>query len=221
MVAPPCRGALTRQVDQTRARRGRPTVIPNPVRISTTPSPSRLYGEEPVCGRLGGVTGTVVVVVEPCGNTGGDVVDVEVSATKKINLDRLLEMIGLQAEILDLKANPHRDAEGTVLFDTVSIAIGYPDLEAWLAERAPWAWIAYAGAATPAANWPAANAPAPGRPAPNAPVQGAPYPAAATQGWPAPGAAPQGWPAQRGPAEPWPTPETPGPNAQGPDAPKY
>jgi translation initiation factor IF-2 len=46
---------------------------------------------------------------------GGDVVDVEVSATKKINLDRLLEMIGLQAEILDLKANPHRDAEGTVI----------------------------------------------------------------------------------------------------------
>ena len=46
---------------------------------------------------------------------GGDVVDVEVSATKKQNLDRLLEMIGLQAEILDLKANPHRDAEGTVI----------------------------------------------------------------------------------------------------------
>jgi translation initiation factor IF-2 len=46
---------------------------------------------------------------------GGDVVDVEVSATKKTNLDRLLEMIGLQAEILDLKANPERPAEGTVI----------------------------------------------------------------------------------------------------------
>jgi translation initiation factor IF-2 len=46
---------------------------------------------------------------------GGDVVDVEISAAKKINLDRLLEMIGLQAEILDLKANPNRPAEGTVI----------------------------------------------------------------------------------------------------------
>src|SRR5450631_2631593 len=46
---------------------------------------------------------------------GGDVVDVEVSATKKINLDRLLEMIGLQAEILELKADPNRPAEGTVI----------------------------------------------------------------------------------------------------------
>jgi translation initiation factor IF-2 len=46
---------------------------------------------------------------------GGDVVDVEISATKKINIDRLLEMIGLQAEILELKANPDRPAEGTVI----------------------------------------------------------------------------------------------------------
>ena len=46
---------------------------------------------------------------------GGDVVDVELSAIKKTNLDRLLEMIGLQAEILDLKANPERAAEGTVI----------------------------------------------------------------------------------------------------------
>ena len=41
--------------------------------------------------------------------------DVEVSATKKINLDKLLEAIGLQSEILDLKANPERPAEGTVI----------------------------------------------------------------------------------------------------------
>jgi translation initiation factor IF-2 len=46
---------------------------------------------------------------------GGDVVDVEVSATKKKNIDKLLEMIGLQAELLDLKANPERAAEGTVI----------------------------------------------------------------------------------------------------------
>ncbi len=46
---------------------------------------------------------------------GGDVVDVEVSATKKTNIDKLLEMIGLQAEILDLKSNPERPAEGTVI----------------------------------------------------------------------------------------------------------
>jgi translation initiation factor IF-2 len=46
---------------------------------------------------------------------GGDVLDVEVSATKKMNLDRLLETIALQAEILDLKANPARPAEGTVI----------------------------------------------------------------------------------------------------------
>jgi translation initiation factor IF-2 len=46
---------------------------------------------------------------------GGDVVDVEVSATKKTNIDKLLEMIGLQAEILELKSNPDRPAEGTVI----------------------------------------------------------------------------------------------------------
>ena len=46
---------------------------------------------------------------------GGEVVDVEVSATKKTNIDRLLEMIGLQAEILDLKADADRAAEGTVI----------------------------------------------------------------------------------------------------------
>jgi translation initiation factor IF-2 len=46
---------------------------------------------------------------------GGEVVDVEVSAIKKTNIDKLLEMIGLQAELLDLKANPERAAEGTVI----------------------------------------------------------------------------------------------------------
>ncbi len=46
---------------------------------------------------------------------GGDVLDVEVSAKQKTNLDRLLETISLQAEILDLRANPDRPAEGTVI----------------------------------------------------------------------------------------------------------
>ena len=46
---------------------------------------------------------------------GGEVVDVEVSALKKTNIDKLLEMIGLQSEILDLKADPNRPAEGTVI----------------------------------------------------------------------------------------------------------
>ncbi len=46
---------------------------------------------------------------------GGDVIEVEVSATKRMNLDRLLEMIALQAEVLDVKANPDRAAEGTVI----------------------------------------------------------------------------------------------------------
>ena len=52
------------------------------------------------------------VIVE---DMGGDVQDVEVSATKKTNLDKLLEAIQLQAEILELKANPDRAAEGTVI----------------------------------------------------------------------------------------------------------
>ena len=46
---------------------------------------------------------------------GGDVVDVEVSAKNKTNLDKLLEMIALQAELLDLKTNAARPAEGTVI----------------------------------------------------------------------------------------------------------
>jgi translation initiation factor IF-2 len=46
---------------------------------------------------------------------GGETLEVEVSATKKTNLDKLLDIITLQAEILDLKANPDRAAEGTVI----------------------------------------------------------------------------------------------------------
>lgn len=46
---------------------------------------------------------------------GGDVIDVEVSALNGTNLDKLLEMILLQAEVLELKANPDRTAEGIVI----------------------------------------------------------------------------------------------------------
>lgn len=46
---------------------------------------------------------------------GGEILEVEVSAKEKTNLDKLLELIQLQAEILDLKANPDRAAEGIVI----------------------------------------------------------------------------------------------------------
>ncbi|MBV9862011.1 MAG: translation initiation factor IF-2 [Alphaproteobacteria bacterium] len=52
------------------------------------------------------------IVVE---KLGGEVLDVEVSALKKTNLDRLEEAILLQSELLDLRANPRRTAEGVVL----------------------------------------------------------------------------------------------------------
>jgi translation initiation factor IF-2 len=46
---------------------------------------------------------------------GGDTLEIEVSAKQKTNLDKLLDMIALQAEVLELKANPNRPAEGTVI----------------------------------------------------------------------------------------------------------
>lgn len=52
------------------------------------------------------------VIVE---DMGGDVQAVEVSALQKTNLDKLVEAILLQAEILELKANPNRDAQGVVV----------------------------------------------------------------------------------------------------------
>jgi translation initiation factor IF-2 len=52
------------------------------------------------------------IVVE---QLGGEVLDVEVSALEKTNLERLEEAILLQAELLDLMANPKRSAEGVVL----------------------------------------------------------------------------------------------------------
>jgi translation initiation factor IF-2 len=52
------------------------------------------------------------VIVE---SMSGDTLEVEVSALKRMNLDKLLEAIQLQAELLELKANPQRPAEGVVI----------------------------------------------------------------------------------------------------------
>ena len=46
---------------------------------------------------------------------GGECLCAEVSAKKRINIDKLVEAILLQAEILDLKANPNRTSEGVVI----------------------------------------------------------------------------------------------------------
>ena len=52
------------------------------------------------------------IVVE---KLSGDVLDVEVSAIKKTNLNKLKESILLQADILNLKANPNRSARGSII----------------------------------------------------------------------------------------------------------
>ncbi len=52
------------------------------------------------------------VVVE---SMSGETLEVEVSALKKTNLDKLLEAIALQAELLELTANPDRPADGIVI----------------------------------------------------------------------------------------------------------
>ena len=52
------------------------------------------------------------IVVE---SLGGDTLEIEVSALKKTGLDRLLEAIALQAEVLELNANPNRPAEGVIV----------------------------------------------------------------------------------------------------------
>ena len=46
---------------------------------------------------------------------GGDTLEIEVSALKKTGLDKLLEAIALQAEVLELTANPDRAAEGVIV----------------------------------------------------------------------------------------------------------
>ena len=54
----------------------------------------------------------------------GDVQDVEVSALAKTGLDQLLEAISLQAEILELKANPKRAAQGAVIEAQLDVGRG-------------------------------------------------------------------------------------------------
>jgi translation initiation factor IF-2 len=61
------------------------------------------------------------VVVE---DMGGEVLAIEVSATQKINLDKLEEAIMLQAELLDLKANPDRAAEGAIIEAKMEKGVG-------------------------------------------------------------------------------------------------
>jgi translation initiation factor IF-2 len=55
---------------------------------------------------------------------GGDVLSVEVSAKQRLNLDKLEEAILLQAEVLDLKANPNRSAIGAVVESKVEKGLG-------------------------------------------------------------------------------------------------
>lgn len=55
---------------------------------------------------------------------GGDVMDVEISAKSGLNLDKLEESILLQAEMLELKANPDRTAEGIVIESKVEKGLG-------------------------------------------------------------------------------------------------
>ncbi len=52
------------------------------------------------------------IVVE---KLSGDILDIEVSATKGLNLDKLEEAIHLQADLLDLKSNPNRSARGVII----------------------------------------------------------------------------------------------------------
>ena len=61
------------------------------------------------------------VVVE---DMGGDTLCIEVSAIKKTNLDKLEEAILLQAEVLDLKANPDRAAEGAIIEAKMEKGVG-------------------------------------------------------------------------------------------------
>ena len=46
---------------------------------------------------------------------GGDTIFVPISAKKNENIDQLLEMVLLEADVLELKANPHKQAKGVVI----------------------------------------------------------------------------------------------------------
>ena len=61
------------------------------------------------------------VVVEAM---SGDVQDVEVSAKTGLGLDELLEAVALQAEVLELRANPNRAASGAVIEAKLDVGRG-------------------------------------------------------------------------------------------------
>lgn len=61
------------------------------------------------------------IVVE---SFGGDVIDVEISAKTGQNLDKLEDAILLQSEVLDLKANPNRTAEGVIIEAKIEKGLG-------------------------------------------------------------------------------------------------
>ena len=55
---------------------------------------------------------------------GGDVLDAEISAKQNVGIDDLLEKVLLQAEMLELKANPNRDAYGAVIESRLDVGKG-------------------------------------------------------------------------------------------------
>ncbi len=61
----------------------------------------------------------------PVEDWGGKYQSQEISAKKGINLDKLLEKVLLEAEFLDLKANPDRKAQGVVIESTLDKGRGY------------------------------------------------------------------------------------------------
>jgi translation initiation factor IF-2 len=56
---------------------------------------------------------------------GGKFQSQEIAAKKGLNIDKLLEKILLEAEILDLKANPEREATGTIIEASLDKGRGY------------------------------------------------------------------------------------------------
>ncbi|NLO40002.1 MAG: translation initiation factor IF-2 [Ruminiclostridium sp.] len=55
---------------------------------------------------------------------GGDVIAVPVSAKKRINIEQLLEMVLLTADVLELKANPHKQAKGIIIEARLDKSLG-------------------------------------------------------------------------------------------------
>ncbi len=77
------------------------------------------YGADPTKVRTGLLQHEIVVE-----QMSGDVQDVEVSAKTGQGLDELLEAIALQAEILELRANPNRSASGAVIEAKLDVGRG-------------------------------------------------------------------------------------------------